>query len=162
MTVKNQDKAVELTQDLDKRNQEVDKAFLAIMQSSKALLLPFENKKYRTVIEVQHSRSGKETNLKSEFLCFFWNMTLTTNRAGYRMIYFNYDKEALSKFGQRLYNRAIRQVYKQTMFESSEINIEDAVRISPELTKIQPFFINRMMNGENDFTSIEIVENPTI
>lgn len=162
MTVKIQDEHIQLTQDLKARNKEVDKAFQHIIQSSKSLLLPFESKKYRTVILVQHSKSGKETNLVSEFVCFFWNMTLATNRAGFRMIYFSYDEDSLAKFGLRLYNRAIRQVVKHTMFESTKINIEDCVRISPEESKVQSFFINRLANGENDFVSIEVVENVTL
>ncbi|WP_026896793.1 hypothetical protein [Daejeonella oryzae] len=162
MTVKIQDERIQLTQDLKARNKEVDKAYQLIIQSSKSLLLPFESKKYRTAILVQHSKSGKETNLISEFVCFFYNITLATNRAGYRMIYFTYDEEALAKFGLRLYNRAIRQVMKHTAFESTKVNIEDSVRISPEQSRVQSFFINRLANGENDFISIEVVENVTL
>ena len=158
MTVKTQDEAIELPQNLKARNKEVDKAFLLITQSSKSLLLPFEGKKYRTVIIVNHSKSGKETNLISEFICFFWNLTLATNRAGFRMIYFSYDEDSLAKFGLRLYNRAIRQVIKHTMLENTKVNIEDSVRISPQPSKVQSFFINRLANGENDYISIEVEE----
>ena len=57
MTVKIQDETVQLAQNLKARNKEVDRTFHLITQSSKALLLPFESKKYRTVINVQHSKS---------------------------------------------------------------------------------------------------------
>ena len=158
MTVKTQDEAIGLPQNLKARNKEVDKAFHLITQSSKSLLLPFEGKKYRTVIIVNHSKSGKETNLIGEFICFFWNLTLATNRAGFRMIYFSYDEDSLAKFGLRLYNRAIRQVIKHTMLENTKVNIEDSVRISPQPSKVQSFFINRLANGENDYISIEVEE----
>ena len=162
MTVKIQDETVQLAQNLKARNKEVDRTFHLITQSSKALLLPFESKKYRTVINVQHSKSMKETNLVSEFMCFFWSMTLSTNKAGYRMIYFSYDVETFARFGPRLYNRALREIFKHTSFETTKFNVEDSVRISSEMTKVQTYFMNRLANGENDFISIEVVENPTI
>ncbi|WP_256014177.1 hypothetical protein [Desertivirga xinjiangensis] len=162
MTVKTQDQSVQLTQNLEARNKEVDKAYNLILQSTKTLLSPFDSKKYRTIIHVDHSKSGKETTLLKECLCFFWNITLATNRAGYRMIYFNYDEEAFARFGARLYNRAVRLIFKHTMFEATKINIEDSIRVSLEGLQVQKFFINRLANGENDFIAFDIEEKANI
>ncbi|SDM62574.1 hypothetical protein SAMN05421813_11761 [Daejeonella rubra] len=157
MTVITQEKnEVKIQQDLNARNKAVEKAFHQITKSAKLLLLSFEAPKYRTSIQVNHAKSGKETTLVSEFICHFFNLTLATNRVGYKMIYFAYDSEALSKFGPRLYNRVLRVVFKHSMIEASKINIEDSIRVSSEATEIQKFFLNRLANGGNDFITIEV------
>jgi hypothetical protein len=161
MTVKVQDQETKLKQNLDARNKEVEKAFHRIIKGTTSLLRVFDSKKYRTCIQVEHSKSSKETKLINEFICFFWNLTLTMNIAGYKMIYFCYDEEALTRFGSRTYNRVLRQVFKQTMFENSKINIEDCVRINNP-SNVQSFFYNRLANGENDFVSITLEEQATI
>jgi hypothetical protein len=161
MTVKIQDPETKLKQNLDLRNKEVDKAFLRIIKETTPLLNVFESKKYRTCILVEHSKSGKETKLIKEFLCVFWNLTLTQNIAGYKMIYFSYDEEALTRFGARNYNRVLRQLFRQTMFENSKINVEDSVRIN-NTSNVQSFFLNRLANGENDFVSITLEEQRAV
>jgi hypothetical protein len=155
MTVKTQDETVKLAQNLQIRNKEVNKAYKLILESTKALLSPFESKKYRTIIHIDHSKSGKDTTVVKECLCFFWNITLATNKAGYRMIYLSYDASAFAKFGARLYNRVIRQVFKVSMFDNTKINIEDSIRVSYDPTDVQNFFIHRLLNGENDFVTFE-------
>lgn len=157
MTVKTIDPEVKLQQNLDARNKEVEWAYQQIIDAMKPLLSPFDGRKYRTFIQVDHTKSGKETKLISEFICFFWNLTLTQNIAGYRMIYFSYDEESIARFGARTYNRVLRQVFKHTMFENTKLNIEDCIRVNNP-TKVQSFFINRLANGENDFITIEVVE----
>lgn len=162
MTVKTQDEPLTITQNLEARNNEVDKAYKLILESTKGLLSPFESKKYRTIIHVDHSKSERETTVVKECLCFFWNITLATNRAGYRMIYLSYDASAFAKFGARLYNRILRHLFKASMFENTKINIEDSIRINYEPSDVQNFFINRLANGENNFVTFEIEEKANI
>lgn len=158
MTVKTQDSTLKLSQNLDARNKEVEKAFHLVTQSLRTLLTPFESRKYRTYILVDHTKSGKETMLIQEFICFFFSITLSVNKAGYRMLYFRYDEESLTRFGARLYNRALRLVFKHTMFESTKLNIEDSVRVNAP-ANVQAFFIHRLAEGENTFVSIDIEES---
>lgn len=158
MTVKTEDNQLTLTQNLKPRNKEVEKAYNQIIQAASKLLNVFEARKYRTYIIVDHSKSGKETNVNKEFLSFFWSITLSTNRAGYSMIYVGYDEDALAKFGLRLHNRMLRAVFKHTMFEATKLNIEDSIRINPHPSDLQNFFINRLANGENDFIAINVEE----
>ena len=153
MTVKTIDPEIKVQQALDARNREVEKSFNQIIQATKPLLNAFDGKKYRTCILVNHAESGKQTNLISEFLCHFWNLTLTKNAVGYVMLYVAYDQESITRFGARLYNRVLRQVFKHTM----KTSIEDCVRINNP-SNVQQFFMNRLANGENDFVSIEVQE----
>jgi hypothetical protein len=153
MTVKTLDPEIKVQQALDARNREVEKSFNQIIQATKPLLNAFDGKKYRTCITVNHAESGRETNLISEFLSHFFNLTLTRNTAGYVMLYVTYDADSITRFGARLYNRVLRQVFKHTM----KTSIEDCVRVNNP-GNVQGFFLNRLANGENDFVSIEVVE----
>ena len=144
---------VELSKELEARNKEVTKAYLQIIQATKPFLTAFDGRKYRTCIQINHTQSGKETNLQSEFICYFWNLTLTQNKAGYKMLYVSYDADSITRFGARLYNRILRQVFKQTMKPA----IEDCIRVNNP-GNVQSFFMNRLANGENDYTTIEIVD----
>ena len=155
MTVKTNDDTVELAQNLELRNAEVAKAYNLISQASKQLLTTFEHAKYRTIIEVNHSQSGREGNLIKEWMTFFFNITLTKNRAGYSMIYFTFSEDAIAKFGARLYTRALRIVFSKTMFDKGKISIEDCIRVNNP-GQVESYFINRLANGSNDFISIEV------
>lgn len=109
------------------------------------------------MIEIDHSKSDKDTKLIKEFLCSFFSITLTKNRADYDMIYLTYSDEAVARFGAKLYNRVIRQLYKHTTYEGKKVNVEDCVRLN-DLGKVEQFFIGRLTNGENAFTSISVEE----
>ena len=160
MTVKTNDDTVQLAQNLELRNKEVEKAFVLITQASKQLLTTFEHAKYRTIIEVDHTQSGKESNLLKEFMTFFFNITLTRNRANYSMIYFTFSEDAIAKFGARLYTRALRILFRHTMHDKGKISIEDCVRVNNP-AQVENYFINRLANGENNFISIEIEPHQT-
>lgn len=155
MTVKTNDDTVQLAQNLDLRNAEVAKAYTLITQASKALLTTFEHAKYRTIIEVDHSQSGRDGNLLKEWMTFFFNITLTKNRAGYSMIYFTFSEDAIAKFGARLYTRALRVLFKHTMFDKGKISIEDSIRVNNP-GQVESYFVNRLANGENNFISIDV------
>jgi hypothetical protein len=160
MTVKTNDDTVQLAQNLELRNNEVEKAFILITQASRQLLTSFEHQKYRTVIIVDHSQSGREGNLLKEFMTFFFNITLTRNRANYSMVYLTFSEDAIAKFGARLYTRALRVLFKHTMFDKGKISIEDCVRVNNP-GQVEGYFINRLANGENNFISIEIEPQQT-
>lgn len=152
MNSSTQDEAAKAAE-LQARNTQVEKAFYQIVKETSALLSPFEAKKYRTLITVNHNDSGKVTNLISEHITFFWNITLTKNKQGYYMIYFTPDQESITKFGQRLVNRAIRQLFKCTAQEKNKPNIEDCIRLNAS-SNVQSFFLSRLANGSNLFTTI--------
>lgn len=157
MTVKTPETTLTLTQNLEARNKEVTKAYAKIVAEARKLVAPFENQKYRTTIEIDHTKSGKDTNLISEFVCFFFNITLTNNRHNHLMLFGCFDEEAIAKFGSRLQNRFYRVLFKHTMFENTKYNIEDCIRVN-DPAKVQSFFINRLANGESDWVSISVEE----
>lgn len=160
MTVKTNDDTTQLAANLELRNAEVMKAYTLITQASRSLLKSFDHSKYRSVIEVDHMQSGKESNLIKEFMTFFFNITLTRNRAGYNMIYLTFSEDAIAKFGARLYTRCLRVLFKYTMFDKGKISIEDSVRVNNP-AQVENYFVNRLLNGENNFISIEVEPHQT-
>lgn len=157
MTVKTPETTLTLTQNLEARNKEVTKAYAKIVAEARKLVAQFEAQKYRSTIDIDHTKSGKETNLISEFVCFFFNITLTNNRHNHLMLYGCFDEEAIAKFGSRLQNRFYRVLFKHTMFENTKLNIEDCIRVN-DPAKVQNFFVNRLANGESDWVAISIEE----
>lgn len=153
MTVKTKDPELEISKELEARNKEILKAYQQIILATKPFLTAFDGQKYRTCILINHADSGKDTRLINEFICHFFNLTLTKNIAGYVMLYVSYDQESITRFGARLYNRILRQVFKNTM----KPVIEDCVRVNNP-ANVQGFFLNRLANGQSDFITIEVVE----
>jgi len=143
-----------LAQNLELRNQDVEKAYHNIIKGCRELLTAFEQLRYRMNIHIDHINSDKETNLIHEWICHFWDITLTRNRFGYNMVYVAFDEDALTRFGDKLFNKMLRVVFKHTNPEVSELNIENCIRIEHSASDIQPFFISRLLNGEKDFVSI--------
>lgn len=138
---------------LSYRNKEVAKSFEKVVEASKLLLKPFNEGKYRTNILVDHTKSDQSTNLISEFLTCFFNITLTKNKMGYTMIYFKFDNESIERFGARLYNRALRQLFKHTMSTYAQ----DAVRVNNP-GRVEPFFLNRLGYGVKPHVKISTVD----
>ncbi len=152
-----QDNTATANPELEARNQAVEAAYYQIIKNTSQLLQPFESVKYRKLININHAESGKNSNLISECITFFWNITLVRNKQNYVMLYFTPDQESITKFGQRLANRAVRQVFKCTAQEKNKPLIEDCVRLNNP-GKVQDFFLSRLANGDNLFTTISEID----
>jgi hypothetical protein len=144
--------------DLTIRNHEIEKAFNQIIIEARTLLTVFEHQKYRSYVDILHSKSGKDTNLIKEWLCYCFNITLTNTKNGSYLIYFGWDEEAIDKFGLSLFSKMLRIIFRVTMFEATPMNIESCVRINKGASNIHNFYLQRILNGENDFVSISVEE----
>lgn len=158
MTVITEAAEINLLETVELRNEEVEKAYHNIVRGTKELLTVFESLKYRMSVTIDHRNSRKETNLINEYLSYFHNFTLSCNRFGYYMIYVSYDADALSRFGDKLFNRMLRIVFNCTNSILGNINIENCIRIDHSATDIQPFFINRLFNQEHDYVTVNTEE----
>lgn len=154
MTVITPSEEIVLAQNLELRNQNVEQAYLNIIKGCKELLTAFDTLRYRMHVTIDHTKSGKETNLISEWMCYFMNLTLTRNKYGYHMLYFSFDAEALTRFGDKMFNRMLRVVFNCTNITVTDLNIENSIRIEHEASDIQPFFINRLLADPKDYITI--------
>ena len=130
-SIENQDNTakepvINILETLELRNEEVERAYHDIIKKVKQLLIPFESLKYRMNVVIDHTKSGKETNLINEYLCFFHNITLSCNRFGYYMIYVSYDENSIKRFGSKMFNKLLRVVFNCTNNAIDKINIDSA------------------------------------
>lgn len=121
-------------------------------------LKPFDTEKYRTTVLLNHEKLKTNETLISEFLCFHFNITFGRNKNGYHLIYFNYDEEAISKFGTRVFNQMIRTLITISAKELTEINVEERIRFATEPSDVHNFLWKRLIDGEKQYISISTVE----
>lgn len=140
------------------RNEAVSAAFEKITQQSLHLLKVFESTQYRTIATVDHEGNDRYPNLIRESISYFWNLTLSKNKAGSLIIYFSYDTDAISKFGTMIYNQTLRIIFTTTNVVAAKSNIEDSVRINSVTKNVKDFFFKRIMDGENESVSIKAVD----
>ncbi|MBB2151709.1 hypothetical protein [Pedobacter gandavensis] len=158
MTVIAPTEEILLAQNLELRNEAVEQAYKNIIKGCKELLTAFDTLRYRMHVTIDHTNSGKETNLINEFISYFWDITLTRNRFNYYMIYVSYDEEALTRFGHKIFNRMLRIVFNNTNITATDINIENSVRIDHSATDIQIFFLNRLLSDPKDYIIVTAEE----
>jgi hypothetical protein len=144
--------------DLQIRNYEIENAFNQIVIEARTLLTVFEHKKYRSYVDILHSKSGKDTMLIKEWICYCFNLTLTNTKNGNYLIYFGGDEEAIDKFGLFLFSKMLRIIFKITMSQATQVDIERCIRINKGASNIHNFYLQRILNGENDFVSISVEE----
>lgn len=158
MTVITPSEEILLTQNQQLRNEAIEKAYYNIVKGCRQLLTAFDTIKYRMNVTIDHRKSGKDTHLIHEYLCYFHNITLSNNRFGCYTIFISYDEDALSRFGDKMFVRMLRIVFQYTAIEATGINIENSIRIDKCATDIQPFFINRLLTRGNSYVTITAEE----
>jgi hypothetical protein len=148
------------TPELQQNNEAVMKAYTKIVQKATELLTKFEMRKYRTYVEVDHTKDPQNVSYISEFACHFWNITLTNGRDGRSLIFFNYDSTYIDKFGSNLTCQLLREAYKVTNSEDGTIGSEYALKVQFKDYDVHNYFFRLTFEGETDTISIRCVERP--
>jgi hypothetical protein len=153
---------VMVTPELQLNNEAVMKAYTQIVQKATELLNKFEMRKYRTYVEVDHTKNPQNVNYVSEFVCHFWNITLSNSKEGKSYIFINYDADFIEKFGSNLTNQLLREAYRVTNSEDGTIGIEYAIRVQFKDYDVHNYFYRLTFEGETDTISIAMVEKPEL
>jgi len=151
---------VMVTPELQQNNEAVMKAYTQIVQKATELLKKFELSKYRTYVEVDHLKNPQNAQYVAEFVCHFWNVTLSNSKEGKSYIFVNYDANFIEKFGSNLTNQLLREAYRVTNSEDGSIGIEYALRVQFTDYDIHNYFYRLTFEGETDTISIGCVERP--
>lgn len=151
---------VMVTPELQLNNEAVLKAYTQIVQKATELLNKFEMRKYRTYVEVDHTKNPQNVQYVSEFVCHFWNITLSNSKEGKSYIFINYDADFIEKFGSNLTNQLLREAYKVTNCEDGTIGIEYSLRVQFKDYDVHNYFYRLTFEGETDTISIAMVEKP--
>lgn len=153
---------VMVTTELQLNNQEVHKAYDAITKAATELLKRFDMPKYRSWISIDHTKEEQNVNLVSEYICHFWNITLSANKDGRYFIFIDIDEESLRRLGNNLTNTLLRAAFHVTHSNEGGAGIEYALRVNYSLENIQSFFYRRLVDGETDSVSIFTEEKPLV
>lgn len=145
---------VMVTTELQANNQQVQKAYDLITKTATELLRKFEVQKYRTWVDIDHTKDVQNVNTVREFICHFWNVTLSNNKDGKAYIFIDMDAESIKRFGNGLTNLLLRNAFKATQSDGEGEGIEYALRVNYSLSEIQNFFYRRVVEGETDSVSI--------
>jgi len=153
---------VMVTTELQANNQEVQKAFDTITKSATELLRKFDVPKYRTWLIVDHAKDEQNVNMVSEFICHFWNITMSANKDGRYYIFIDIDEESLSRLGNGLTNSLLRAAFVTTQSFDGTPGIEYSLRVNYQLSNIQNFFYRRVVEGETDTVRIFTEEKEVV
>lgn len=139
---------------LQANNAEVLKAYTRITQTASQLLKKFDVVKYRTYCDIDHTKNETNANLVREFLCHFWDITLSNSKEGKSYIFISIDEDSVTKFGNGLTNMLLRDAYKFTQSEDNTPGIEYSLRVDFSIGDVHGFFYRRIVDGETDYVSI--------
>lgn len=153
---------VMVTPELQVNNEQVLKAYTKIVEVAVELLKGFEMKKYRTYIMMDHTKNELNANLISEFVCHFYNITLSNSKDGRSFIFIEIDEEYVSKFGNNLPNRLLREAYKLTQSEDNTAGIEYCLRPQFAPSDVHNFFFRNLVNGETEVISILVADRAEV
>ncbi|RZK27259.1 MAG: hypothetical protein EOO43_00110 [Flavobacterium sp.] len=140
-------------------NIEVQKAYNLIVDAATEQLRKFDLAKYRTYATVDHLKNEYKSNMISEHLNYFWNITLSNSKDGRSFIFIDLGQEALQRFGSGLTNQFLRKAYEITQSHDNTGGIEYALRVNfQEADQLHNFFYRRVAEGENNYVSIATVD----
>ncbi|RZK22009.1 MAG: hypothetical protein EOO43_10150 [Flavobacterium sp.] len=149
---------VMVTPELQLNNELVVKAYTKIVEVAIELLRKFEMQKYRTYIQIEHTLNPQNVNLIKEFVCHFYNITLSNAKDGRSFIFVEMDQNYINKFGGNLINRLLREAYKVTQSNDNTDGIEYCLKPQFVPTDVQNYFYRMTFNGETDIVSILIAD----
>lgn len=153
---------VMITTELQTTNDEVSKAYDLITQAAIGLMKRFDLPKFRTWVNVEHTKDPQNTTVVREFICHFWNITLSTNKDGRLFIFVDLDEISLSKLGNNLTNSLLRTAFQVTQSEDELTGIQYALRVNYTPTNIQNFFYRRVVEGDTETSTVTTEEKDPV
>jgi len=153
MILQLENQELHLSQNLQARNLEVNRAYNQITDEARNLLKQFDSTRYRAYYEINHTVTGG--NIIKEWVCCFFSISLFKSQSGNLIIYFSYDEEALSQFGDLLLNKILRLLFRFTMFDFTHLNIENCLRIEKSPKDVHTLFIKQLEKAENVSITVE-------
>ena len=147
-------KFVMVTNELQLNNQEVQKAYDYITKTATELLRKFDIPKYRTWVDVNHALDPQNSTMVREYICHFWNITLSNNKDGRSYIFIDLDSDSLARLGNNLTNTLLRNAFRITQSEENTEGIEYALRVNYTPSNIQNFFYRRVVEGDTEICTV--------
>jgi len=151
-----------VTPELQVNNEQVLKAYTKLVEVGVELLKGFELSKYRTYVILDHKKNEMNTSLLNEFVCHFYNITLSNAKDGRSFIFIDLDEQFITKFGGNLANRLLRQAYQLTQSEDNTKGIEYCIRPNFVPNDVRNYFYRLTFNGETDVISLLVADRAEV
>ncbi|MFA4869223.1 MAG: hypothetical protein WC623_13540 [Pedobacter sp.] len=140
-------------------NQKVESIYTLIVSNAIDLLKNLKSFELRTYCEMEHTKNDLNANLIREFLCQFWNITLTESPKDHRYcIIIDLSKEALKKYGSDLTNTLILKIYSVICSNEETTDILYSVKINFMPIELLNYFNSTIAQGETNYISITTIE----
>ena len=151
-----------VTPELQINNEQVLKAYTKIVEVGIDLLKGFEMQKYRTYILMEHTKNEQNVNLIKEFVCHFYNITLSNSKEGKSYIFIDLDDDFIKKFGNNLANRLLRQAYQITQSDDNSAGIEYSLRPNFLLNEVSAYLYKLSYGGDTNVLTILVADKEEV
>jgi hypothetical protein len=157
--MKTQKKAKLTNEQLQIINQKVESIYTLIVSNTIDLLKDLKSFELRTYCEMEHTKNELNANLIREFLCQFWNITLTESPKDHRYyIVIDLSKEALKKYESDLTNKLILKIYSVICSNEEPIDTQYSLKINFTPIELLNYFNSTIAQGETEYISITTIE----
>lgn len=140
-------------------NQKVESIYTLIVSNAIDLLKDLKSFELRTYCEMEHTKNELNANLIREFLCQYWNITLTNSPKDHRhYIVIDFGKETLKKYGSELINKLIQKVYSVIYSNEEATDTEYSIKVNFIPLELLNYFNSTIAQGETDYVSIITID----
>ncbi len=147
--------------DINARNLEISKVYNQITKDVRYFLSRLAHPEARTYLVGYYPiEEQSKHRIVFEFLCIMCEITLSI-KEDHRLIEVNTDTEIKRWVGAYNYEQMLRQIYRTTMWEATQYNIEDCLVINTEKIDHYDYWVKRLHEGETLDTSIFIEDLTT-
>lgn len=153
------EKTPQIDETCDSFNKIVEDAYKSMIAKAINLIKGLEPFEMRTYCTMDHSKNELNSNLVDEFLCYFWNITLSKDvLTGNYCIDVDFGKEGLVKYGNALSNLLLIEIY--TVIQSSEEPTDSKFPLFVNLMPIEhlTYWYSTIARGENEYITIRTIE----
>lgn len=137
------------------KNKAITKAYQLVVEEAITILKQFKEPQHLTYCRMDHLKNDQNTNMIKEFLCYFWNITLSVSPHNKRrQIQLDIGKEGLEKIGYTLTNFLISKIISVILASGDITDAEDDFILNSRPLALLPYFYSTIARGETEYISI--------
>jgi len=147
--------------DLRHKNMEVEKVFTLIIKDLRYQLSKMCAREHRTYILTSYELDEKYSdNILCDFICVMCSLTLCVKQYAYYME-LETDSDITKVIGNYNYSKMLRAVYRNTMYECTNHDLEDCINIETNTNDHYSYFKNRLRSATHEDALI-VVEDAIV
>ncbi|GGC63202.1 hypothetical protein GCM10011387_16010 [Pedobacter quisquiliarum] len=133
----------------------VERTYELIVAKAINLLKDQSTTEFKSYCTMDHSKNELNSNLIKEFLCYFWNITLSKDiNNGSYCIDLDFGKEPLIKFGNCLANSLVQEIFRVLHAKEQSAQPEFPLFINFVPIEHLTYWYRTIAQGETEYVSI--------